>query len=234
MVGETKEDVIIIQRVFLFVWCALGLSWAQSGRSATVRLRVVDVFGHELPYRVKSFVNIKTKEDLASRFVALEANGIRLGSYRYHLLRSDRRGEGDWLAGSIEVDRKEMLTVLVTGEVAAFIGDQPAAISFSPPKDFSMEGIISPTPESTEQMFIRLKGVYQNYQLDLTVGPDGIFRIPEPLEGLYVLIVVNRGNVVGVQPTMFKQGRASTRFIVNLKEIGVSIKIVDQPLAGEK
>jgi hypothetical protein len=189
---------------------------------------VVDVFGQDLPYNIDVFIDSRTGENLAPRFIGLNCSGVPLGPYRYRLVRSDLRGEAGWLTGQIDVGEKEVLRVLLGDEIKAYIGGRPAAVSLKTPTDFSIVGTIKPPPERIGSLWVRLKGVYQNYQVDLTVDANGVFQVGEPLQGLFVLLVVDHGAIVGVQPIIFKQGSTSAHFTVELKDIGANAIIVDR------
>lgn len=200
---------------------------AQSSNFATVKIRAVDVFGHDLPYYVESFISNRTGENVAPRFVGLSASRLPFDRYRYRLLRSDLRGEAGGLTGQIDVAQSEVLKVLLGDKVVAFIGGQAASISVVLPKNSFVEGMIGPPPSPSESIWIRLKGLFQNYQTDLTVGPDGSFRIPDLLEDVFILVVLNHETVIGVQLITFKQGGGPARFTVSLKDISVSSGIVN-------
>ena|SRR5579863_2982437 len=201
----------------------------QSPQLATVRLRVVDVFGRKLPYYVDSFVSARTGRDFTSRFSGLDASGLPFDMYRYRLLPSGLHDKTGWLTGQVDATRKDVLTVLLGSAITAFTGGHAATVSIRTPPEFSIEGDISPPPGQISSMWVRLQGLYQDYRLDASVSPEGIFRICEPLQGTFLLTVLKDGTIIDVQPVVFKQGGRSARFGIDLSNVTRQQTVVGPP-----
>jgi len=195
---------------------------AQEKSVARLRFIVLSPSGDEMPYYVDGFVNTRTGANLASGFKGLSAAAVPFGLYRYRLLREDVRGDAGWLSGQIDVSRAEALKVLLGSEINARVGGQPAAADVGPVRGFAILGVINPPPGSGAAVWVRLTGLYQDYRLDVAVGPDGTFRIDEPLGGLFMMTIHKGGAVLGARLLAFKQGSRSARFAVNLGDASIT------------
>src|SRR5262249_15391566 len=117
--------------------------------------------------------------------------------------------------GQLVVKQPDVLKLILGNEnVAMLDGGHAVSITRTLPRDFSIEGNIQPAPEPGDVMSLRLKGLYQEYTLDLNVSPHGGFTILDPLNGLFILVLSNRGEIVKTQLISFKQGAAKARFTI--------------------
>jgi len=89
--------------------------------------------------------------------------------------------------------------------------------------------VIDPLPVADDANWVRIMGLYQNYQMDLRVAHDGTFRIDEPLAGVFMMTIHRAGHVLGARLLNFKQGVRSTRFVVNLGESPIMTTDVTAP-----
>ena len=211
--------VIMILLVFALGGFGKQLVAAQPRQNAIVTFRVVDVFGRPLPYFVDKFTGSSSAKDLAPRFSrGLHGADIPFGVYQYRLLRLDVRETAGWLTGTLDVRETEVIRVLLGSEIVARIGNAASAISVGGRRLPPTHGWVIPPPKSDTVCF-RLKAVYQSYEVDVPVDADGIFAIPETLKGLFVLLVLRNGGVVGLQLLAFGQTSESRPLTIDLEKI---------------
>jgi hypothetical protein len=171
-------------------------------------LQVVDFFGRFLSYRVASFVDRKNGSDLKPAFNGLFAANVAYGSYRYRLVRADVQEQGEFGAvdGELRVNQPELCKTLVTTGRVFIIQGHEAAIDVSgPPANYSRDGRISWPPEHPMPTWLRIQAVFGGQVVEAAVRPDGTFKIYEPLEGQFLLIVFANDRLVSVEPRTFNK-----------------------------
>ena len=107
----------------------------------TVTIQVIDEYGHAVPCRVVSFIDIHRKRDLVQRFSGLQGTEIPYGFYDYRLQRSNA-APGDEIPGRATVHWSETLVVV---SVAAFYIPGWAADT-AIPRGFAIRGRLEPMP----------------------------------------------------------------------------------------
>src|SRR5258708_3611372 len=95
---------------------------AQAGknREARVEFLVTNYFGRPLPYQCSSFVDTKTKVDLAGQFTELRGQAIPFSRYRYVLSRTDVLSKHSELSGEISVSEPTVWLSLSHSGIVAF------------------------------------------------------------------------------------------------------------------
>ena len=215
--GETLSNYLCEDRIMRKVPIALVLLSAGSmlaqEQTATVTIHVVDKDGFTLEgCRVDRFID-QDGTDLVSHFRRLQGTKIPWGMYNYTLKRplaGGREGSG---GGRVGVTAGEMLIVNQAGTelTAGFSADG----TFSP--NFVIKGKLDPMPTvKSEPVWIRLSPVHGSFQWDESVDSSGEFRIHQPLQGLYVLSVIEGDEVLHVQPIVFGRDLPGQGFVVRL------------------
>ena len=180
----------------------------------TVTIQVIDEYGHTVPCRVVSFIDIYRKRDLVPRFRGLQGTEVPYGSYEYRLQRTNAP-PGDELAGRATVYLPE--TLVVASAAAFYIPGW--AVDTSIPRGFVIRGRLEPIPPLAppfDPIRVRLSPIHRSEHLDLQVDRSGEFRIYRPLVGRYVLSVIRGADVLHVQLMSFEGSQSPLSFVVKL------------------
>jgi hypothetical protein len=181
--------------------------------TATVTIHVVDKDGFTVEgCRVEHFAG-RDRADLSARFRGLQGTQIPWGLYNFSLNRPLGNGREGIGSGRITVTVGEMFFVFQAG--ADLLRGVAADGTFSP--KFFIKGRIDPMPPvKSEPVWIRLSPVHGSLQWDESVDSSGDFRVHHPLQGLYLLSVIEGAEVLHVQPIVFDGGSPSDGFVVKL------------------
>jgi hypothetical protein len=210
--------------VVVLVGYGQGACWAASDAAGVVvQFRIIDVFGRSLPYRVASFIDVKTGRDMTAKFDGLKLTGVSPGRYRYRFVRTDQTRIGS-VDGEISVDRYDLVKVLIGSSIEAFAGGRPASADFRVPQGFAIRGEIHLPSGVPDEAWVHLSALYQDNRLDLPINADGSFSIPQPLDGAFTLTVLDRSAVLCVVTVAFHQGFSSARF--TLGDCGTSPAVI--------
>jgi hypothetical protein len=190
------------------------LAFAQEP-TATVTIHVVDKDGFTVEgCRVARFASVgREGADLTSHFRGLRGTQVPWGLYNYTLKRTLADGREGSDGGRIGISGREMFVVVQadTSLVSGFSADG----TFSP--NFVIKGKLDPMPAiKSEPVWIRLSPVHGSFQWDESVDSSGEFRIHHPLQGLYLLSVIEGDEVLHVQPIVFGRGFPPEGFVVKL------------------
>jgi hypothetical protein len=183
--------------------------------TASVTIHVVDKDGFTVEgCRVDRFAG-QDRADLSGRFQGLRGTQIPWGLYDYRLKRPLAAGREGMGGGRIGVTAGEMFFVVQAdnGLLAGLAADG----TYSP--RFAIKGRLDPIPPvKSEPTWIRLSPVHGSVQWDESVDSFGEFRIHHPLQGLYLLTVIQGSEVLHVQPIVFGRGFPAEGFTVKLTD----------------
>ncbi len=186
-------------------------------QTARITLRIVNENGGAAQGTLRRFLDSHGR-DLTPQFAQNTATGIPYGVYRYVIERSP--GASDTISGEVSVWVPEVLQVVC----ANWPPVPGASVDRALPPGFIVRGRLSPVPEGTgkTQLWVRLCPVFSTRQLDVPVDPSGEFKIYEPLEGIYVLIVISGEQILRTLQVSFEENWRSAEFVVPI-----------EPLAGD-
>ena len=118
--------------------------------------------------------------------------------------RIQQKGDFGALGGELRVEKPDVSKTLVTTGRVAIIQGHEAAIDFGGgPKNYFRQGRVTHAPENTEPTWIRIQSLFGQQVVEAAVGSEGEFRIYEPLEGQYLLVVMAHERVVSVEARVF-------------------------------
>jgi hypothetical protein len=199
----------------------MGLSvfaYAQSdGPTTRITLRIVNENRGPALGQLRRFLDNRGN-DLISHFSQNTATGIPYGVYRYVIERSP--GAPDTISGEVSIWVSEVLHVVC----AKWPPVPGASVDRALPAGFIIRGRLSSVPKVTgkTQLWVRLCPAYSTRQLDVPVDPSGEFKIYEPVEGIYVLIVIGGDQILRILQVSFEENWRSAEFMVPM-----------EPLAGD-
>lgn len=186
-------------RLFLAIWVltlvltifdstilAAGRRIPQENQAATVELIAFSTRGVFLP-RAPLYVEVFQSEgekNLASKFRNGVAEDIPFGTYRMKAQ----------LSGFYPEERYVRVSQHRT---AIVLGLEVGRIDF-PGLPYSFTGrIVGQALAPGRESFVKLIGVYSSLSMESIVGPDGAFAFSGFSDGIYLLLVVNEGSLLG-------------------------------------
>ena len=183
---------------------------------ATVTILPVGEDGLKIAsFQVEKFTS-RYSVDYSAQFRDLRAAEIPQGVYDFVLKRADSLG-GIRVTGRAFVFEPLALVVvpISRSELSRASSDRFQL------HGFEIRGKLTHVPADTppvEPLRVRLLAIYGNGQFDLPVDASGEFRIHNSLEGLYLLLVIRGGTVLGVRQISFDEDGRSAEFVINLSQ----------------
>src|SRR5205809_5469365 len=179
--------VVFLNRMLLLQTLLLSLSAGIAAPNSTVEFRIVDEFGHVLPFSMEFFQAIGGRHELSHLFNNLRAEGIPYGQYRYRLKRKDAP-RVTAISGQLDVSEPQILKLLLASRVIAYDDQTQFAVRLSRPGG-PINGRIVPVPKQTSRIWLRFQAMFSESSINVPVDPQGGFIISQPLTGPYILMV---------------------------------------------
>ena len=185
-------------RFFALFCLMISMAFGQNaGDLCAVALRVVDVGGRPLPYKVSSFKNAKGAE-YASAFEGLRGRvpcDIQL--YSFQVVRTDIDNRFTNLEGNIGAERPERWMSILASPRYDIYGNQLIVGTRRFPAGYVWKGRILPLPE--ERLWVRIRSAaavrspYIQSEVEAEVDVNGEFRVYDGFfEGPYIIYVMNK------------------------------------------
>lgn len=208
-------------RYFIFLCSLVSLVFGQdtSGVCA-VTLRVIDVGGRPVPYRVASFKDPKGV-DYSSAFEGLRGRvPCNVQLYTFQVVRTDINNRFANLEGRVSALHPEAWMTVMTSP--SLLIDQVGQGSKSLPVGYVWKGRV--TPVSTERLWVRIRSAaavrsaYENAEIEAEVDANGEFRVYGGFfEGPYLLYVLSEeGQLLYITPLMIAKALPTEPLLITL------------------
>jgi hypothetical protein len=184
-------------------------------REATVGFVVTNYFGRPLPYQCSSFVDTKTKVDLAGQFTGLRGQVIPFGQYRYVLSRTDVSSKLSELWGEISVSEPTVWLSLSHSGLVTFSGGHEGVLEVAPARTVIV-GTVKPRSEGKGVTWVRLQPLYQDFKLETDVDANGEFRIYRPLTGAFLVLVFREQQLLAVKSVVLNAAAGDEKIEIDL------------------
>jgi hypothetical protein len=188
---------------------------ADRKREARVEFLVTNYFGRPLPYRCSSFVDTKTKVDLADRFTGLRGQAIPFSRYRYVLSRTDVSSKLSELWGEMSVSEPTVWLSLSHSGLVTFSGGHEGVLEVAPARTVIV-GTVKPRSEGKGVTWVRLQPLYQDFKLETEVDANGEFRLYRPLTGAFLVLVFREQQLLAVKSVVLDAASGDKRIEIDL------------------
>ena len=189
-------------RYFIMLFMSSVLAFSQGDpRNCVVALRVVDVAGRPVPYKVTSFKDRKGV-DFASEFVGLRGS-VPCSVFLYTVQLdqsnvSDRVAEFTKIQSRVAADTAETWLTLPTNPTLSISpdGTRVGSRTWGIPAGYVWKGRLTNLPEMKVWIHIRsaVRSDYGGGEMEAEVDATGEFRVYSAFfKGPYILYVINRG-----------------------------------------
>lgn len=179
--------------------CCFYLDWicyGQPGNSlqSTVSVKMVDSYGHDVPFRVSEFTETNGTKNLASHFNTNARAVVPFGMYKYTLT---PQNEEKWhpVHGSANIYNVKVLLV-----DQSFTRHPDRIIDT---RGYSVQGKIhSGKRIALNSLWVRFVSPYStqdSINLNAEVSKDGLFVVTTPEPGNYVIIVCRTGEILATR-----------------------------------
>jgi hypothetical protein len=180
--------------ILLFFGTVSLVAGQDTKQACTITLRVVDVEGRPLPYRVGSFVNSKGI-DYSVDFEELTGRvPCDWSLYTFEVVRTDVNHNHANRVGRVRVSGSENWLTISTDPNVIVGVDRVGSASWSVPDGYVWRGRLTPVPRERTWIYIRsaVRTQYLESELEAAVDANGEFRVYGGfLKGPYVLYVMN-------------------------------------------
>jgi hypothetical protein len=205
---------------------AVAQTGSREAGACRLHIHVVSKYGRVLPYALKSFVNTKSKLDLAANFNGLIGASLPAGQYRFRLSRQDIVVPELDIEGEVDLSIPEQwLTIVPTGSVAIDSAGKVGAIALGGAASAKpVSGRITPIPDTRMKTWVRCQALFTRDYVEVPVAPDGSFSVPGDLSGTYMLMVLQGEHALGTREVSFGRVGPLPNIEIDLAERGVAGK----------
>jgi len=184
----------------------VALGQSNAAGTGSIQMVVVDPNGNPLPYVLTELRNSDSKRSsLLTHCRTLTCTNLPFGTYQYILARSDVTNPGvSQITGKIVVRLpEEHITLTPRGDFGLLPNGVETIIDYGPRQGEMSGRVVGLVPNTNS--WIKLVNPFTEELIEVSIHKDGMFRILEPpYSGVYIMVVISNGKIVGSQTIQFK------------------------------
>jgi hypothetical protein len=202
-----------------FLWLILASSYRpllvaqEPPVRAAVNFRVVDRYGHSLPYEIAELIDVQSKQNYSKTVNGTRARDLPLGKYTYRLQRTDHPYVAP-LQGEITIADAEVWITKVSYNDVVVLDGKIAEPLMSSPVPMSFRGVVRWSRPSDRPVAVRIQPMFEGPAVETGMDTQGSFRMVGYFRGLYTISVLGDEGLLYAGGIVFQAMRRSPEPIV--------------------